>query len=45
MSDFGINILGESAGVTFGDIQDIVPQAEEVIAFSPEWMMKICDFV
>lgn len=36
MSDFGINILGESAGITFGDIQDVLPQVEEGIVFSPE---------
>lgn len=46
MSD--IKVLGESTSVTFQDIcyiHSVLPQVNEVIAFSPEWLMKIGGFV
>ena len=46
MSD--IKVLGESTSVTSQDIcyiHSVLLQVNEVIAFSPEWLMKIGGFV
>lgn len=46
MSDFGINVLGESTSVKFGDIQYIQCPASGGLSDSFHyWVMKICDFV
>ena len=43
-----IKVLGERTSVTFQDvcyIHSAMPQANEVITFSPEWLMKNRGFV